>query len=104
MPGGLVRLEPDGAPLDHSVLGGHLSKDAWVQATGPVQDVSLLATARQPVVLLRSGAELPSRVADNLFWFGRRIERAQASCRLLRPVVSRLTGEGEIDDSEKSLV
>jgi len=101
MPGGLVRLARESAPLDLSILGGHLSKDAWVQADGPVQQVSLLATANQPVVLRRSGAELPSRVADNLFWFGRRIERAQASCRLLRPVVSRLTGEGEMEGCEE---
>ena len=62
----------------------------------PFSRCSLLATAKQPVVLRRSGAELPSRVADNLFWFGRRIERAQGCCRLLRPIVSRLTGEGEV--------
>lgn len=99
MPGGLVRLETQSAALDWSVVKGSLSKDAWVQASGPVQHASLLPTARQPVVLRRSGAELPSRVADNLFWFGRRIERAQSSCRLLRPVVSRLTGEGEQDSS-----
>jgi uncharacterized circularly permuted ATP-grasp superfamily protein/uncharacterized alpha-E superfamily protein len=101
MPGGLVRLEQESSSLDLSVLGGQLSKDVWVQAAGPVQQVSLFATAKQPVVLRRSGAELPSRVADNLFWFGRRIERAQGCCRLLRSVVSRLTGEGEGDSSEE---
>ncbi|TWU24549.1 circularly permuted type 2 ATP-grasp protein [Bythopirellula polymerisocia] len=101
MPGGLIRLDRNSLPLDLSVLGGRLSKDAWVQATGPVQEVTLLATAKQPVVLRRSGAELPSRVADNLFWFGRRIERAQGTCRLLRPVVARLTGEGESEGSEE---
>jgi uncharacterized circularly permuted ATP-grasp superfamily protein/uncharacterized alpha-E superfamily protein len=99
MPGGLLRLAHDAAQLDLSVLGGQMSKDAWVQASGPVQYESLLATAKQPVVLRRSGADLPSRVADNLFWFGRRIERAQGCCRLLRPIVSRLTGESEVDSS-----
>ena len=101
MPGGLVRLDGESASLDLSILAGHVSKDAWVQAAGPVQHVSLLATAKQPIVLRRSGAELPSRVADNLFWFGRRIERAQGCCRLLRNVVSRLTGEGELEGSEE---
>ena len=101
MPGGLVRLQSESAELDLSVLSGHLSKDAWVQAAGPVHYESLLATAKQPVVLRRSGADLPSRVADNLFWFGRRIERAQGCCRLLRPIVSRLTGEGEVDSSDE---
>lgn len=101
MPGGLVRLDRESAPLDHSVLGGHMSKDAWVQAIEPVQNVTLLATAKQPVVLRRGGTELPSRVADNLFWLGRRIERAQGTCRLLRPVVARLTGETEFEGSEE---
>ncbi len=99
MPGGLLRLEEKPVPLDLSVLGGNMSKDVWVQAAGPVSQISLLATAKQPVVLRRRGAELPSRVADNLFWFGRRIERAQGSCRLLRTAVSRLTGERELEGS-----
>lgn len=99
MPGGLVRLERDSTALDLSVIRGQFSKDVWVPATGPVQKTTLLATAKQPVVLRRSAAELPSRVADNLFWFGRRIERAQSSCRVLRPVVSLLTGEDELEGS-----
>jgi uncharacterized circularly permuted ATP-grasp superfamily protein/uncharacterized alpha-E superfamily protein len=94
IPCGLVRLARDSRDLDLSILGGQITKDAWVQSSEPVRQVSLLPTARQPVVLRRSGAELPSRVADNLFWFGRHIERAQGACRLLRPVVARLTGEG----------
>lgn len=100
MPGGLVRLAKEAAPLDQSILRGRLTKDAWVQSNVPVQEVSLLATTHQPVVLRRSGAELPSRVADNLFWFGRSIERSQGSTRLLRLLVSRLTGEGDLGSSE----
>lgn len=101
LPGGLVRMERESSSLDLSVLAGQMSKDAWVLSSGPVQQMSLLDTAKQSVVLRRSGAELPSRVADNLFWFGRGIERAQGSCRLLRPVVTRLTGEGEQEDSDE---
>ncbi len=93
MPGGLVRMASAAAPLDMSVLAGEVSKDAWVLASGPVQPISLLASAKHPIALRRTGADLPSRVADNLFWLGRRIERAQAACRLLRPLVARLTSE-----------
>ena len=101
MPGGLVRLEKDATPLDVSVLGGRLSKDVWVRSSGPVKHASLIDTAKKPVVLRRSGAELPSRVADNLYWFGRRIERAQCTSRLLRSAVGRLTGEADFQETEE---
>ena len=93
MPGGLVCMARASAPLDLSVLGGEVSKDAWVLSNSPVRPVTLLSAGKQSVALRRTGAELPSRVADNLFWLGRHIERAQNACRLLRPVVSRLTSE-----------
>ena len=93
MPGGLVCVADSSAPLDLSVLAGDVSKDTWVLSHTPVPPVTLLSSGRHAVPLRRSGAELPSRVADNLFWLGRRLERAQNACRLLRPVVSRLTSE-----------
>ena len=45
------------------------------------------------IELRRSGAELPSRAADNIFWLGRQLERAEAAARLLRSTASRMTGE-----------
>ncbi|XZE52590.1 circularly permuted type 2 ATP-grasp protein [Planctomycetaceae bacterium SH139] len=97
MPGGLVRLSQSAAALDETVLGGNVSQDTWVRSHKPVQQISLLPTANSPLVLRRSGAELPSRVADNLFWFGRNLERAQGTCRLLRLIAGRLTGDREIE-------
>jgi uncharacterized alpha-E superfamily protein len=41
----------------------------------------------------RSGNDLPSRVADNLFWLGRHVERAEAASRLLRSIFTRLLSE-----------
>ena len=96
LPGGLVRVSRDPAPLDQSVLGGDGSKDAWVLSEGPVREVSLLAPQGQAVELRRSGSELPSRVADNLFWLGRHIECADGSARLLRTVLGRLTSEHDV--------
>ncbi len=96
MPGALVRLAQEPARLDRSILGGELTQDAWVCSSGPIEHVSLLATSKQPVVLRRSGAELPSRVADNLFWFGRQIERGQGVCRLLRQTAAWMTSEDEV--------
>lgn len=93
LPGGLVRFANDPAKMEQSVLSGEGSKDAWVLAEGPVKEVSLLRPADQPVELRRSGAELPSRVADNLFWLGRQAERLEGAARLMRTVLTRLTSE-----------
>ena len=98
MPGGLVRLGRSEPALDDSILGGDVSQDTWVCSHTPVRHISLLPTEKRPVVLRRSGAEMPSRVADNLFWFGRNLERAQGACRLLRLVAGRLTGDREADE------
>ena len=95
LPGGLVRVSSEPGPLDFSILAGEGSKDAWVLAKKPVRHVSLLQPAKRAIELRRSGADLPSRAADNVFWLGRRIERAEGAARLLRPVLVRLTGEDQ---------
>ncbi|MFG0295165.1 MAG: circularly permuted type 2 ATP-grasp protein [Maioricimonas sp. JB045] len=93
MPGGLVRVSQNTEVLDRSMTAGERSQDLWVLADGPIDDVSLLAPPGQPIPLRRSGAELPSRVADNLYWLGRYIERSEGSARLLRSVLLRITSE-----------
>lgn len=95
MPGGLARVADDG-DLAGLVLGrGGACHDVWVLADGPVAEVSLLAPPGAPVELKRGGADLPSRVADNLFWFGRYSERAEDLCRLLRAALIRIGDVGE---------
>lgn len=93
MPGGLARVSPVANRLDLSISSGEGSKDAWVLSDGPVPPVSLLNPPGFIQELRRSGAELPSRIADNLFWLGRHAERAEGATRLLRTTIARLTGE-----------
>lgn len=83
MPGGLVRVAGPDSPVVSMQQGGH-SKDAWVLSDSPVDTFSLLRPRHQPVEIRRVGADVPSRVADNLFWLGRYAERAECMCRLLR--------------------
>ena len=52
-----------------------------------------------PVALSRGGNDLPSRVADNLFWLGRYAERAEGLTRLLRGVLVRLTETSGLAES-----
>ncbi|QDU30089.1 hypothetical protein ETAA8_52080 [Anatilimnocola aggregata] len=93
MPGGLARVSTSSDPLAESALGGQGSKDVWVLSDGPVNNVSLLHPAGTPVSLQRSGNDLPSRVADHLFWLGRHVERLEGTARVLRTTLTRLTSE-----------
>ena len=99
MPGGLARVSPVGHRLDLSISSGEGSKDAWVLSDGPVHPVSLLNPPGYVQELRRSGAELPSRIADNLFWLGRHAERAEGATRLLRTTIARMTGESVAGNS-----
>jgi uncharacterized circularly permuted ATP-grasp superfamily protein/uncharacterized alpha-E superfamily protein len=89
LPGGLVRVAGAEGPVVSMQRGGH-SKDAWVLWDGPISTFSMLRPRTQPVELRRSGSDLPSRAADNLFWLGRYAERAQSIARLLRCMISRV--------------
>ncbi|MEM9295102.1 MAG: circularly permuted type 2 ATP-grasp protein [Planctomycetota bacterium] len=90
LPGGLTRVSRSPASRVTSMQGGGGSKDTWVRSSGPVAAFSLLRDADAEDAVGRGGADLPSRVADNLFWLGRYIERCEAVVRLLRAIASRL--------------
>lgn len=90
LPGGLAR-EPAGDTALRSLgrLNGTL-KDVWV-LTEDAADVQLPPGRRfHQLSVDRGGAELQSRVADNLFWLGRYIERLDNDTRLLRTTVNRV--------------
>ncbi len=93
MPGGLARVSMSADAPGESALGGQGSKDVWVLASGPVSQVSLLHPAGASIALQPSGNDLPSRVADHLFWLGRQAERIEGAVRMTRSIVARLSGE-----------
>jgi uncharacterized circularly permuted ATP-grasp superfamily protein/uncharacterized alpha-E superfamily protein len=97
MRGGLARMNVGRSAGEETLLSSQGSKDVWVLASGPVQPVTLLRQPGQPLLLRRSGYDLPSRVADDLFWLGRQAERAEGTARLLRTVVNRLASEANQD-------
>jgi uncharacterized circularly permuted ATP-grasp superfamily protein/uncharacterized alpha-E superfamily protein len=90
MPGGLTRAANSRDSLVVSMQRGGGSKDTWVLSEGPVNPITLLRPAGAAVEITRGGAEMPSRVADNLFWLGRYVERAEGTARLLRSILARL--------------
>ncbi len=95
MAGGLVRTSPQADSPMVSMESGGGSKDAWLPARGAVEQVSLLPPDESAIKPLRSDANLSSRVADNLFWLGRYVQRADMNARLLRTILRRLTEEGQ---------
>ena len=76
-------------------VAGSRGKDVWVLSDRPVATITLLRPQVAAVELRRSSNDLPSRVADNLYWLGRHIERADGLVRHLRTVVMRMTSELE---------
>lgn len=93
MPGGFCRISSTPDPRAVSMQNGDHSADVWVLAENMVPDTTLLPSPER-VHVRRSSGTLPSRAADNLFWLGRYVERAEATLRLSRVLVSRLA-EGE---------
>ena len=69
-------------------------------APTPQRHVSLLRQAHGPIVVTRDGSDLPSRLADNLFWLGRYSERLDSTTRLLREALGRLL-EWEQDNTDE---
>jgi len=70
--------------------GGH-SKDAWVLGNSSAGAAEIVVPpANRLLEARRSVTDLPSRVADNLFWLGRYVERSENIARLLRTSLSRV--------------
>ncbi|WP_179408129.1 circularly permuted type 2 ATP-grasp protein [Novosphingobium marinum] len=86
MPGGFARLSASDA-LPNSLMGeGELSADVCIVDDAPPvrQSPTVLESDAQ---VTRGGGILASQSADNLFWFGRYLERAEMSVRIVRSIL-----------------
>ena len=100
MPGGFVRIAEHADARAVSLQRGAATADAWVLTHGPVGETTLLPhPERMPVQ--RAAGLLPSRAADNLFWVGRYVERAEATLRLVRAIINRFA---EADDAAAPVI
>jgi len=94
MPGGFCRIadQPDARAV--SMGDGARAADVWVVSDKAVSTATLLPTG-DSVRIRRIAGWVPSRAADNLFWLGRYLERAEATLRLLRALgTQREPGKG----------
>lgn len=94
MPGGLTRISTSEDSLVVSMQQGGGSKDSWVLADHD-EEPQAPEAARHPVDITRT-PDLPSRVADNMFWLGRYLERVESLVRLARALLPALSSEGDL--------
>ena len=84
MAGGLVRVSPSLDDFFITSQRGAWSKDLWVLATETQKEESLLVPKSDQVLISRKSSGVPSRVADNLFWLARYLERSENQTRVIR--------------------
>ncbi|WP_022703288.1 circularly permuted type 2 ATP-grasp protein [Pseudorhodobacter ferrugineus] len=87
MPGGYARVSAGHDAKAFAMQRGGKVADVWVVSGQPVPKSSLIGTTTQREATTRA---LPSRAADNLFWLGRYVERAERNMRLYRAYVARI--------------
>ncbi|MBB96581.1 MAG: hypothetical protein CML68_18535 [Rhodobacteraceae bacterium] len=95
MPGGYARIGRTEDPTALAMQDGGSVADVWVVSDTPVDRTSLAQTDKTPFVRRLPG-RLPARAADNLFWLGRYVERADFALRLLRAYHLRRTEAGPV--------
>lgn len=98
MPGGFARLSSSNE-LPTSMMGaGDLSADLWVVDDSPTGFPATARVVEEPPIS-RGGGILASQAADNLYWFGRYNQRAEAVVRIVRALLdSAMEGDGGPND------
>jgi uncharacterized circularly permuted ATP-grasp superfamily protein/uncharacterized alpha-E superfamily protein len=99
MPGGFVRIGDPDDVYAISLQRGALTADVWIPSKTPLVETTLLPSPDR-IQIQRASGTLPSRAADNLFWLGRYMERTEATLRLVRALLARMS---ESDASEREI-
>lgn len=89
MPGGLAMVLDQSDAVGLTSHTGQ-SSDVWVLGTEPQgPHYSRWRISEEESQVQRVGARLPSRIADNLYWLGRYVERADWTMRVMRNALNR---------------
>lgn len=96
MEGGLARVLDDRHPIAGRLPAGGVSKDVWVLNEDRSEIVGPPVAMIPPLRIKRTYGDLPSRVADDMFWLGRYVERLDRAARLTRAAISRLARSGTL--------
>ncbi len=96
MPGALTRISDDPTAFMIQTGKEQGSKDTWCFSHEIVEYQSMMHHFTESLEIHRGG-DLPSRVADNMLWLGRYVERAEGLLRVIRSVLNRLNSETRLD-------
>lgn len=104
MPGGLMRYASEENDVVVSMQRGGASKDTWVlrdpsESTAQATPANAVPAAPPR----RHHNDLPSRTADNLFWLGRYVERAEGLTRILRVLCRMLVNEAGTETHQAAI-
>nr|WP_321524161.1 circularly permuted type 2 ATP-grasp protein [uncultured Cohaesibacter sp.] len=104
LPGGLsMSVGAQQAIGLHSPEG--LTRDVWVVSDKqPEPFESIWASIARQGSYSRAGRSLQSRIADNLFWLGRNVERVEWQFRLCRQALARLNEDSGPEEDQRTVV
>ncbi len=94
LPGGIALVSATETPVPGRLPRQALSKDVWVILEEGADIVGPGNFAVHALQIRRTAGDMPSRVADNFYWFGRYLERLENAARLTRAVLGRLARPG----------
>lgn len=105
MPGGYARISAGEDAKALAMQRGGKVADVWVTSDKPVKTPSLLAVSKNAAARdLIQAAPLPSRAADNLFWLGRYVERAEQNMRIFRAYYARIADGADHSDAMPTFI
>lgn len=107
MPGGLVRVAPDGETVRVSNQRGGTSKDFWILDDADIKEDKNRNWQQKSSIAISGLDDLPSLTAENLYWAGRYVGRTLVNARFLRTVMRQMAIDqkrAEKPDSEKLTV
>jgi uncharacterized circularly permuted ATP-grasp superfamily protein/uncharacterized alpha-E superfamily protein len=96
MPGGFARIGQNHDVAAIAMQSGGSAADVWIVSDKPVPKTTLLPAEEN--FMRNMPGSLPSRAADNLFWLGRYIERAEGALRILRAWHSRFAESANVKE------
>ncbi|MFT6308118.1 MAG: putative circularly permuted ATP-grasp superfamily protein, partial [Halioglobus sp.] len=103
MPGGLGLLDMQIGGGRRNIREMESSKDIWVVSDKSVPHDTLLDKNKNNTSFRIIDGELPSSVAESLFWLGRYAERIESSARLLLGVCVHLRSDERFQDEDSAV-
>lgn len=102
MPGGLGLLDMQTGGGRKIIRDMEFSKDIWVVSNRSVPHDTLLDAQKSNAAFRIVDGELPSSVAESLFWLGRYAERIEGSARVLQGVCLHLRSDERFQNDESA--